>query len=123
MAEFTLTTTDHYKNLVFSVTPLPTPGSLSHYPKVAGGRDEHKSGHMEVFMQMTENKQPFTRDEIATASPLAGVYVLYAGEKIVFIGCAPRSDPDGIRGRLAEHLHGVHDTEMSGLTHSQWATD
>ena len=73
-------------------------------------------------MLITGNKQSFTRDEIATASPLAGFYVLYAGEEIVFIGCATLTDPDGIRGRLAEHLHREHGPDMNDLTHWQRVT-
>jgi hypothetical protein len=47
---------------------------------------------------------PLTPGNVAVAPALPGVYLLYRGHRLIYIGVAPRGAT--IRGRLREHLLG-----------------
>ena len=67
-------------------------------------------------MPIASPKYPFTRAALYGAPRLSGVYALYDGDELIYVGCAEL--PSSIQAKLVEHHLGVRDPSQA--THYSW---
>ena len=70
-------------------------------------------------MDIDSPKKPLTKEIVFRSSTLFGVYVLWDGDDIIYIGKADIEDEGGIRAKLERHLTGKCAEETAGATHFQ----
>jgi hypothetical protein len=72
-----------------------------------------------AIMMADDTRYPFARFAIAAAPDESGIYVLWEGKELVYVGAAI-GDQITIRSRLLEHLDGVRSCGRCRPTHYTW---